>query len=97
MALEDIFSAGARKTDTYDLNGITLNLKEMSWQQQKEYAEIPEDADTAFRYSCLICLCCEELDGVEPEKLMDEWSAQTILAVGNKIITLSSVSDTEKK
>lgn len=98
VTLDDILKAAPRRTATYDLNGITLNLREMSVAQQEQWNKVRETIkdNTEGLYSQLIRMCCDEMKDAD-DAFFQKLSPAVILDIGNKIFELSSKGDDAKK
>jgi len=98
VTLDDILKAGSRKSAEYDLNGLTLHIKEMSVGDQERWNKYRADNkdSTASLYSGLIRMCCDELKDANDD-FFEELSADIVMDLGNRIVELSSSGDGVKK
>ena len=96
--LDDILKAGCRKTAEYDMNGITLHIREMSVMEQENWNKFRKENGESIGelYFELIRICCKEMKEATNEDL-ETLSAEIVMDLGNKIVELSSKGDDVKK
>ena len=92
---EDLFKAGAVKTEDFEYNGYTTKLRGLTLGEKTKFLKMAKkDEDKAEAY--LVCLACEELteeDINEVSKLSTEMTDKIV----SRVTILSGMGSEEKK